>query len=117
METVRSHLKYLDLLLSDNGQAKTHLHKRGFLKPLETPLGTPLVQTSYDQNEVDNITKTATSLHLRSIFTFYSTPANLAVHALNIDCLSASNGVCTKKNTAQFRLLLFDNKVNNNSQT
>jgi len=32
----------------------------------------------------------------------------LAVHALNTDCLVASNGICTKRNTAQFGLLLFE---------
>ena len=35
----------------------------------------------------------------------------------NTDCLAASNGVCTKRNTARFELLLFENEVNNNSQT
>ena len=35
----------------------------------------------------------------------------------NTDCLATSNGVCTKRNTAQFGLLLVKNKVNNNSQT
>jgi len=29
----------------------------------------------------------------------------------------ASNGVCTKRNTARFELLLFENEGNNNSQT
>ena len=69
------------------------------------------------KNKADNITKTAKSLHLRSVLTFYSTPANLAAHTLNIDCLAASDGVCTKRKTAWFGLLLFKNKVNNNSQT
>jgi len=35
----------------------------------------------------------------------------------NTDCLTASNGVCTKRNTAQFGLLMVENEVNNNSQT
>jgi len=34
-----------------------------------------------------------------------------------IECVAALNGVCTKWNTAQFELLPFENKVNNNSQT
>ena len=34
----------------------------------------------------------------------------------NTDCLAALNGVCTKRNTARFELLPFENEVNNNSQ-
>ena len=33
------------------------------------------------------------------------------------NCLAASNGVCTKRNTAQFGLLLFENVVKNNMTT
>jgi len=35
------------------------------------------------ENKVDNITQTATSLHLTSLLTFYSTPQTQAAHALN----------------------------------
>ena len=37
--------------------------------------------------------------------------------SFSTDCLAVSNGVCTKRNTAQFGLLLFENKVSNSSQT
>ena len=63
------------------------------------------------ENKVDNIIKTATSLHFTSLLTFQQT---LAVHALNTDCLAclaASNGICTKGNMARFGLLLFENEV------
>ena len=48
---------------------------------------------------------------------FYPTPANLVVHTPNTHFLVALNGVCTKRNMAWFELLLFENKINNNSQT
>ena len=48
---------------------------------------------------------------------YLSTPAKLGSTRPNTDCLAASNGVCTKRNTAQFELLPFENEVNNNSQT
>jgi len=35
----------------------------------------------------------------------------------NIDCLATSNCVCTKRNTARFELLLFENKVNTDMTT
>jgi len=31
----------------------------------------------------------------------------------NTNCLAVLNGICTKRNTAQFELLLFENEVNN----
>jgi len=48
---------------------------------------------------------------------FYPTAAQLVSARPNTDCLAASNGVCTKRSKAQFELLLFENKVNINSQT
>ena len=69
------------------------------------------------ENEVENITKKATWIHLSNSPFYMPCQQTLAVHALNIDCLAALNGICTKRNTARFRLLLFKNKVNNNSQT
>ena len=45
-------LEYINLVLSDTGQAKTYL-QRGFLKPLETPLGMP--QVYYDSNPVTRL--------------------------------------------------------------
>ena len=44
-------------------------------------------------------------------------PPKLGSAHPNTDCLAASNGICTKRNTVQFKLLLFENEVNNNSQT
>ena len=64
-----------------------------------------------------NITKTVTWIHLTNLVFFFLTPAKLSSARPNTDCLAALNGVCTKRNTAQFELLLFKNKVNNNSQT
>jgi len=69
------------------------------------------------ENKVDNITKTATSVNKLkpSYFLFHSNKPHQRMP--QYDCLAASNGVCTKRNTARFELLLFKNKVNNNSQT
>ena len=48
---------------------------------------------------------------------FLSHTSKLSSARPDADCLAASNGVCTKRNTARFELLLFENEVNNNSQT
>jgi len=56
-------------------------------------------------------------MHSTSLVPFYPTPAKLGSAHPNTDCLAASNGVCTKRNTAQFELLLIKNEVNNASQT
>ena len=40
---------------------------------------------------------------------FYPTSAKLGNACPNAGCLAASNGVCTKRNTAQFEPLLFKN--------
>ena len=72
------------------------------------------------ENKVDNnITKTAASANQLkpSLLTFCSTPANPISAHPNTDCLATSNGVCTKRNIARFWLLLFKNKINNNSWT
>jgi len=70
------------------------------------------------ENKVENITKRATRMHSTNLVCFYpTTPAKLGSTRLNTDCLAALNGVCTKRNTAQFKLLLFEKEVNNNSQT
>ena len=65
-----------------------------------------------------NIAKRATRMHSANLVRFYpTTPAKLGSARPNTDCLAASNGVCTKRNTARFGLLLVENEVNNNSQT
>ena len=69
------------------------------------------------ENEVGNITKTATWMHLTYLVLSIPCQQTQAAHSLDTDCLAASNGICTKRNTAQFGLVLFENKVNNNSQT
>ena len=56
-------------------------------------------------------------MHSTSLVRFYPTPAKLDSARPNTDCLAASNGVCTKINTAWFGLLLVESKVNNNLQT
>jgi len=61
----------------------------------------------------ENITKKVTRMHLLNT-PFYPTPAN---PGSNTNCLATSNGICTKRNKAWLGLLLFENKVNNNSQT
>jgi len=43
--------------------------------------------------------------------------ANPGSTALNTNCLAVLNGVCTKRNTAWFELLLSEKEVNNNLQT
>ena len=48
---------------------------------------------------------------------FLSHTSKLSSARPNTDCLAASKGVCTKRNMARFELLLFENEVNNNSQT
>ena len=71
------------------------------------------------ENKVDNITKTATLLN--KLLLFIPLQQALAAHALNTDCLAASNGVCTKRNTSRntawFGLLLVENEVNIGLQT
>ena len=67
--------------------------------------------------EVENIGKTATRMHSANLAHFYPTAAKLGSTHPNTDFLAASNGVCTKRSPARFGLLLFKNKVNNNSQT
>ena len=64
-----------------------------------------------------NITKTATWMHSTNLVHFYPTPAKLGSARPNTDCLATSNGIFTKRYTARFELLLFKNKVNNNSRT
>jgi len=59
------------------------------------------------ENKVDISQRQLHQLISLSLLTFYSTP----------DCLAALNGVCTKRNTTRFGLLLVKNEVNNNSQT
>ena len=56
-------------------------------------------------------------MHSTNLVCFYPTPAKLDSAHPNVDCLAALNGVCTKRNTAQFEVLLLENEVNNNSQT
>jgi len=53
-------------------------------------------------------------MHSTNLVRFFITPAKLAGARPNIDFLAASNGVFTKRNTARFGLLLFENEVNNN---
>jgi len=48
---------------------------------------------------------------------FYPIPAKLNSARPNTDFLFASNGVCTKRDTAQLGLLLLENEVNKNLQT
>ena len=70
------------------------------------------------ENKVGNITKK--QLHeciLTKLACFYPTPAKLGSVRPNTDCLAALNGICTKRNTARFELLLFENEVKNKSQT
>ena len=70
------------------------------------------------ENKVENIAKRATRMHSTNLIHFYpTTPAKLGSARPNTDCLAASNGVCTKRNTARFELLPSKNKVNNSSQT
>ena len=69
------------------------------------------------KNEVDKSQRQLHQLTSLSLLTFYSTPANPVSTRPNADCLAASNGICTKRNTARFGLLLFENEVNNNSWT
>jgi len=52
-------------------------------------------------------------MHSTNLVCFYPTPAKLGSTSPNVDCLAASNGICTKRNMAQFELLLFENEVNN----
>jgi len=73
---------------------------------------------SCSKNKVENITKRATRMHSTNLAHFYpTTPAKLGSTRLNTDYLATSNGICTKRNMAQFELLPFENEVNNNSQT
>ena len=75
-------------------------------------------QTGYlFENKVGNIAKTATSMHSNYLVRFYPTPAKLGSTHPNTDCLAALNGICTKRNTARFEMLLLESEVNNNSQT
>ena len=67
--------------------------------------------------KVENIIKRATRMHSTNLVRFYPTTAKLGSARPNTDCLTALNGVCTKRNTAQFGLLLVEKEVNNNSQT
>ena len=69
------------------------------------------------ENKVGNIAKTATWMHSTNLVRFYPTPAKFDSTCPNTDCLATSNGFCTKRNTTRFGLMLFENEVNNNSQT
>ena len=53
---------------------------------------------------------------LQILLLLYRAPVNWQCTP-NIDCLAASNAICTKRSTTQFGLLLFESEVNNNSQT
>ena len=65
------------------------------------------------ENEVRSIAKAVTQMQLTSLAPLYPTAGSACP---SIDCLATSNGICTKRNMAQFGLLLFENEVNNNSQ-
>ena len=69
------------------------------------------------ESKVINIAKTATWMHSTNLVHFYPTPAWLGSACPNIDWLAALNGICTKRKTIWFGLLIFKNKVNNSSQT
>jgi len=47
---------------------------------------------------------------------FYPTSAKFVSARPNTDCLAALNGICTKRSTALFEQLLFENEVINNKQ-
>ena len=66
------------------------------------------------QNEV---AKTATWMLSTDLVCLYPMPEKLGSTRLSTDFLAVSNGICTKRKTARFWLLLFENEVNNNSQT
>ena len=55
--------------------------------------------------------------YMNAFVHFYPTPAKLVSTHPNTNCLAALNDACAKRSTAWFRLLLFKNEVNNNSQT
>ena len=70
------------------------------------------------ENKDENIAKRATRMHSTNLVHFYpTTPAKLGGAHPTTDCLAALNGICTKRNTAQFELLPFENEVNNDPQT
>ena len=73
--------------------------------------------TTCSKIKVGNIAKTVTWMHSPNLVLFFLSPAKLNSACPISNCLAASNGICTKRNTAQFELLLFENEVKNNSQT
>jgi len=70
------------------------------------------------ENKAENIAKRATRMHSTNLVRFYPiTPVKLGSTRPNTNCLATLNGVCTKRNTARFELLLIEKEVKNNLQT